>query len=110
MLEGVEEVRPGIETGTDTTNGLLTLARIWFTLATGEMAPKDMAADWAIARLAGDDRTILERARGMYLGEVPHGWRGLEAKARVTGERLAGQALRTAQQAGIAGVGEHSRQ
>jgi Domain of unknown function (DUF4111) len=109
MLEGVEEVRPGIETGSDTTNGLLTLARIWFTLSTGEMAPKDMAADWAIPRLTGDDRAILERARGMYLGEIPHGWRGLEAKSRVTGERLAGQVLRTAQEAGIAGVGEHSR-
>lgn len=109
MLDGVEELRPGIETGSDTTNGLLTLARIWFTLTTGEFAPKDMAADWAIARLGGDDRTILERARGMYLGEIPHGWRGLEAKSRVTGERLAGQVLRTAQEAGIAGVGEHSR-
>lgn len=108
MLQGVDEVRPGIETGSDTTNGLLTLARIWFTLATGEMAPKDMAADWAIARLAGDDRAILERARGMYLGEIPHGWRGLEAKSRVTGERLAGQVLRAAQAAGFAGVGEGS--
>ena len=58
MLEGVEDIRPGIETGSDTTNGLLTLARIWFTLATGEFAPKDMAADWAIARLGGDDRAI----------------------------------------------------
>lgn len=35
----------------DTRNVLLTLARIWTTLATGEITTKDVAADWAIAHL-----------------------------------------------------------
>ena len=35
----------------DTRNVLLTLARVWFTLRTGAIAAKDVAANWAIARL-----------------------------------------------------------
>ena len=96
---GAEEVLPGIDEGTDTTNGLLTLARMWLLLQTGEMAPKDMAADWAIPHLAGDDRTVLELARARYLGETDRDWRGLEAKARQCGSRLAGQVRREAEDA-----------
>jgi streptomycin 3"-adenylyltransferase len=101
MVEGVEEIRPGIETGSDTTNGLLTLARMWFTLVTGEIAPKDLAAEWAIARLAGDDRAVVDRARAIYLGEAAHDWRGQESRTRVTGARLSGQVLRASEDAGV---------
>ncbi len=50
----------------DTTNVLLTLARIWHTLASDEFSPKDVAADWAIERLPEDRRRALERARDDY--------------------------------------------
>ncbi|MFD4861712.1 aminoglycoside adenylyltransferase family protein [Streptomyces atratus] len=50
----------------DTRNVLLTLARIWATLATGEIKPKDAAADWALARLSPEHRTVLEHARNLY--------------------------------------------
>ena len=54
----------------DTRNVLLTLARVWATVATGELRPKDSAADWALARLDARHRPILELARGAYLGEA----------------------------------------
>lgn len=51
----------------DTRNVVLTLARIWTTLATGEIRSKDAAADWALARLAPEHRPVLEHARWLYL-------------------------------------------
>ncbi|QKW33393.1 DUF4111 domain-containing protein [Actinomadura sp. NAK00032] len=52
----------------DTRNVLLTLARIWATLATGEIKPKDAAADWALDRLPPEHRPVLAHARQLYLG------------------------------------------
>lgn len=51
----------------DTRNVLLTLARVWTTLATGEIKPKDAAADWALAHLPPEHRSVLEHARDLYL-------------------------------------------
>ncbi|MFF1379452.1 aminoglycoside adenylyltransferase family protein [Streptomyces sp. NPDC058308] len=51
----------------DTRNVLLTLARIWTTLATGEIKAKDAAADWALAHLPHRHRPVLEHARNLYL-------------------------------------------
>lgn len=51
----------------DTRNVLLTLARIWTTLATGEIKTKDDAASWALARLPPEHRPALEHARKLYL-------------------------------------------
>ncbi|WP_049575742.1 aminoglycoside adenylyltransferase family protein [Streptomyces sp. SBT349] len=51
----------------DTRNVLLTLARVWTTLATGEIRPKDAAATWALARLPPEHRPVLEHARELYL-------------------------------------------
>jgi streptomycin 3"-adenylyltransferase len=51
----------------DTRNVLLTLARIWTTLATGEIKTKDAAADWAMAHLPPKHRPVLEHARHLYL-------------------------------------------
>ncbi|THC54891.1 aminoglycoside adenylyltransferase family protein [Streptomyces sp. A1499] len=51
----------------DTRNVLLTFARIWTTLATGRIRPKDVAADWALARLPPEHRPVLEHARQLYL-------------------------------------------
>jgi streptomycin 3"-adenylyltransferase len=54
----------------DTANVVLTLARIWATVATGEIRAKDAAADWALGRLPEEHRPVLARARAVYLGEV----------------------------------------
>ncbi|MEV2239191.1 aminoglycoside adenylyltransferase family protein [Micromonospora sp. NPDC049891] len=51
----------------DTRNVLLTLARVWFTVATGEVRTKDAAADWALARLPPEHRPVLAHARQLYL-------------------------------------------
>src|SRR5204862_5514672 len=52
----------------DTANVLLTMARVWATLVTGEILPKDEAASWAIERAPAVARGLLARARGVYLG------------------------------------------
>jgi predicted nucleotidyltransferase len=51
----------------DTRNVVLTLARIWTTLATGTIRSKDAAADWALERLAPQHRPVLAHARRLYL-------------------------------------------
>ncbi|MEU3658038.1 aminoglycoside adenylyltransferase family protein [Streptomyces sp. NPDC032161] len=51
----------------DTRNVLLTLARVWATLATGEIKTKDAAAHWAVAHLPPEHRPVLEHARHLYL-------------------------------------------
>ena len=50
----------------DTRNVLLTLARVWATLATGGILPKDAAADWALDRLPPEHRPVLAHARDLY--------------------------------------------
>ncbi|MBB5958224.1 putative nucleotidyltransferase [Saccharothrix tamanrassetensis] len=51
----------------DTRNVVLTLARVWTTLATGEVPSKDAAADWALPRLAPEHRPVLAHAKQLYL-------------------------------------------
>lgn len=73
---------PGIEQGDDLRNGLLTLARIWTTLATGEFRSKDEAAAWALARLPETHRPVLAHARRAYLGEETENWDALAPLVR----------------------------
>nr|WP_260190415.1 aminoglycoside adenylyltransferase family protein [Actinophytocola gossypii] len=63
-VAGVPDLRADL--AGDTRNVLLTLARVWATLATGEILPKDDAADWAIARLPAEHRAVLAHARDLY--------------------------------------------
>ncbi|AZG08608.1 AadA family aminoglycoside 3''-O-nucleotidyltransferase [Pigmentiphaga sp. H8] len=51
----------------DERNILLALARIWYSAATGRIAPKDVAAAWALERLPDDHRPTLAAARAAYL-------------------------------------------
>jgi streptomycin 3"-adenylyltransferase len=72
---------------TDTANVLLTLARIWHTVVTGEFAPKDVAASWAVVRL-GEPLQALERARETYLAGTHESWDVPIATASVTAAAL----------------------
>ncbi|QBI52630.1 aminoglycoside adenylyltransferase family protein [Streptomonospora litoralis] len=54
------------ELDSDTRNAVLTLARIWTTVSTGEVRPKDAAADWALERLPQEHRPVLRHARDLY--------------------------------------------
>lgn len=64
----------------DERNVLLTLARMWFTVSTGEICSKDVAAEWAAPRLPQNLATLLEIALKAYLGECEDCWSDLEAE------------------------------
>jgi predicted nucleotidyltransferase len=72
----------------DTANVLLTLARIWVTLTTGQIVPKDVAADWALERLPEEHRPVLVRARAVYLGEAEDAWNDLADRVHPHSQEL----------------------
>jgi streptomycin 3"-adenylyltransferase len=86
MLAGIPSLLGNLPT--DTSNVLLTLARIWSTVETGELRSKDGAAEWALARLAGAGTRALHRACAVYLGEAEDLWAGLEGDAAIEAERI----------------------
>ena len=72
----------------DTANVLLTMARVWATLETGEILPKDEAASWAIGRAPDVAREALARARGVYLGKEEDRWDDLTSDVRRAADAL----------------------
>ena len=72
MLEGIGPLLADLDD--DTRNVVLTLARIWTTLGTGEFRSKHAAADWALERLPEEHRAVLARARAIYLDDEPERW------------------------------------
>lgn len=63
----------------DTRNVVLTLTRVWNTVVTGEIRPKDAAAEWALDRLSPEHRPVLVRAREGYL-RGNESWEDLRAQ------------------------------
>ncbi|MGI5455760.1 aminoglycoside adenylyltransferase family protein [Streptomyces sp. CA-249302] len=86
IVAGVPELMADLET--DTRNVLLTLARIWSTLATGRIRSKDAAADWVLERLPDEHKPVMARARAVYLGEEREGWGGLRSRVRPCAEAM----------------------
>ena len=82
MVDLVPVLMPGIEEGDDIRNGVLTLARIWTTLATGQIRSKNEAADLALEWLPEQHRPVLAHARAAYLGEAHEGWDALAPQLR----------------------------
>ena len=72
----------------DTTNVVLTLARIWHTRVTGALATKEEAAVWAATRSSGEVAAALIRARAAYLDGEQHAWDHSSSRMRVTGQVL----------------------
>lgn len=66
----------------DERNVLLTLARMWVTLASGGFVSKDAAAGWAIPRVSAGTASRLAQAKAAYLGEVEDRWRASPAATR----------------------------
>ncbi len=62
----------------DERNVVLTMARIWYSAASGSIASKDAAADWAMRRLPTEHASVLQEARQAYLG---HGEDKLASRA-----------------------------
>lgn len=62
----------------DERNVLLTLSRMWFTLETGTMATKDIAAKWALPKIPKELSPLLKMAKDAYLGKIIDHWQGKE--------------------------------
>ena len=75
----------------DTGNVVLTLARIWSTLATGAIRSKDAAADWALTRLPEEHRAVLARARAIHLGDEGESWKDLQPRVRLHADYVVGE-------------------
>ncbi len=73
---------------TDTRNVLLTLARIWVTVSSGDIRSKDAAADWALERLPEEHRPVLARARAIYLGAEDERWGDLADRLQPFADHL----------------------
>lgn len=89
MVDGMAHLMADIET--DTANVLLTLARIWNTIATGGFRPKDEAAEWALERLPMERQDALKLARQIYLGREPDRWERYCGHAPIDAEHLVQQ-------------------
>lgn len=78
----------------DERNVLLTLARMWRTLSTGEFVPKDAAAEWAISLLPAESAALVSCARKAYLGTTDIDWAARQQEVRRVAsdlsERVAG--------------------
>jgi len=85
----------------DTTNVLLTLARIWSTLATDSIRSKDAAATWVLAHLPREHQRVLAHARAIYLGEDDERWDDLTPHIRLCADYLAGTIKRLAADASV---------
>jgi streptomycin 3"-adenylyltransferase len=84
ILRAMGDSLPGLIDGMkgDERNALLTLARMWLTAATGGIATKNAAAEWAISRLPGELAYLLDSARRAYLGKCGDDWKAEESKVR----------------------------
>jgi predicted nucleotidyltransferase len=89
----------------DTRNVVLTLARIWTTLATGAIRSKDAAAAWALSHLPAEHRPVLARARGIYLGDEEEQWDDLLPHVRPHVDHVVGVIERLATRGGTADDG-----
>lgn len=87
VMRAISDEIPSLldDLASDTRNVLLTLARMWTTVATGEVRSKDGAAAWALSRLPAKHRPVLELAARAYLGEsedAAYDARAVEAHAQ----------------------------
>jgi Aminoglycoside adenylyltransferase, C-terminal domain len=65
-------------------NAVLSLARIWASLATGTQHSKATGVEWALPRLPADLPPVLEHARNLYTGhEDVEGWPELPVAAYI---------------------------
>lgn len=78
-----DELQPLISNITDdTTNVLLTLARIWNTLETNEIVSKSDAASFALSKLSKPYKHAMERTKSIYLGLEADNWQDMMIEAK----------------------------
>jgi len=98
LVAGVSDLLADLEE--DPRNVVLTLARIWTTLATGAIRSKDAAAAWALPRLPAQHRPVLARARAIYLGDEEELWEDLRPHVRPHAAHVVGVVEQLAKRAG----------
>lgn len=64
----------------DERNVILTLARMWQTVSTGEISSKNRAAQWAIPQLSSAHARLLDNARKAYIGEYIDRWEEMDCE------------------------------
>lgn len=76
IRRAIRDSLPGLlaETAGDERNVVLTLARMWLTAATGDIAPKGVAAAWAEQQVPPEHGALLGYAREGYLGLIEDQW------------------------------------
>jgi Aminoglycoside adenylyltransferase, C-terminal domain len=89
----VDDVLRGLDD--DITNMVLTLARVWTSMETGEIRSKDDAALWALDRLPDEHRAVLAHARAVYLGVANENWRELGPRVRPHADHVAAEIERS---------------
>ena len=76
MLQDLSRLAADLEQ--DTRNVLLTLARIWSTLATHAIRSKPDAADWVMNHLPNTYQPVMKRAKSICIGEENEHWDDIE--------------------------------
>ena len=76
IRRAIRDSLPGLlaEAAGDERNVVLTLSRMWLTAATGNIAPKDAAAEWAEKQVPPQHKMLLKYAREGYLGMIEDRW------------------------------------
>lgn len=80
MVSAIDGFVHDLDSGTR--NVILTLARIWTTVATAVIRSKDAAADWALSHLPEEHRAVLVRARAVYVGDEMERWDDIQPQVR----------------------------
>ncbi len=90
LVDAMRDAVPSLlaDLDTDTTNVLLTLARMWHTMDSGTITGKDRAAVLALDRLPPDLRPPLAHARAVYLGEDAASYDRLPIPAESTARHI----------------------
>lgn len=80
FMTAIVEALPNLmsDLDSDVRNVLLTLARIWSTVATDAIRSKPAAAEWVIDRLPDKYRPVMERAKAICKGEEKEHWDDLQ--------------------------------
>ncbi|HWC14853.1 MAG TPA: aminoglycoside adenylyltransferase family protein [Actinomycetota bacterium] len=86
---GIEPLLQDLEG--DARNVVLTLARMWSSLTTGQITSKDAAASWALARLPERHQEVVAEARAVYLGDEQHESEDFVARARQFADHVLAQ-------------------
>ncbi|SDD69118.1 streptomycin 3-adenylyltransferase [Paenibacillus sp. UNCCL117] len=90
IRRAIMESLPGLIKGIDgdERNVILTLARMWLTMAVGEISSKDTAAEWAIPQLPEEHAALLSLARKAYRGEYADNWEGLGSEVQALANHM----------------------